>query len=72
MNFRKLLRKLENEREGREYNENCTYHLKGKLRLSPLMQRQGPRCIVSSEGLTTEINILIRSPMQVLTEAADA
>ena len=42
---------------------------KGKLILSPQEQRQGPQLKVSSEGLSTEIDILIRSPIQVQTEA---
>ena len=35
-------------------------------------QRQGPRFKVSSEGLSPEIDILIRSLIQVLTEDAIA
>ena len=45
---------------------------KGKFILSPQEQHQGPRFKVSSDGLSTEIDILIRSPIQVLTEAAVA
>ena len=36
---------------------------KGKFILSPQEQRQGPRFKVSSEGLSPEIDILIRSPV---------
>ena len=41
-----------------------------KFILSPSKQRQGPWFKVSSEGLSSEIDILIRSPIQVLTKAA--
>ena len=42
---------------------------KVKLILSPQEQRQGPRFKVSSEGLSTEIDIPLPSPIQVLTKA---
>ena len=45
---------------------------KGKFILSPQEQHQSPRFKVSSKGLSPAINILIRSPIQVLTEAAVA
>ena len=45
---------------------------KGKFILSPQEQRKRPRSNVSSDGLSTEIDILIWSPIQVLAEAADA
>ena len=41
---------------------------KGKFILSALEQRQGPRFEVSSEGLSPEIDILVRSPIQLLIE----
>ena len=42
---------------------------KGKFILLSQEQRQGPRLKVSFEGLSLEIHILIRSPIQVITEA---
>ena len=43
---------------------------KGKFILSAQEQRQELRYKVSSEGLSTEIDILIRHPIQVQTKAA--
>ena len=45
---------------------------KGKFILSPQEKRRGPRFKVSSEGLSSEINILIRSPIPTLTEFDNA
>ena len=55
--------------------ENWKLHYvnpKGKFILSLKDQRQGPWFKVSFEGPSSEIHILIRSPVQVLTEAAVA
>ena len=48
------------------------YNPKGKLILSLQVQRQGPRFKVSPKGLSKEIDILIQSPIQILTESAVA
>ena len=45
---------------------------KGKFILSPQEQHQITRVKVSSEVLSPEIDILIRSPNQVLTKAVAA
>ena len=52
--------------------ENCTILIKAKIILSPQEQCQGLRFRVSSQGLSTEIDIIIWSPIQVLTEASVA
>ena len=51
--------------------ENCTIS-KENFILSPQEQRQGPQFKVSSEELSPEIEILIWSPYQVLTEGTVA
>ena len=43
-----------------------------KFILSPKEQHQGPQLKVSSKGLSLEIDILIRSPVPVITDAAVA
>ena len=46
------------------------YQSQGEIILSPQEQHQGPRFKVSSKGLSPEIDILIRLPIEVLTGAA--
>ena len=55
-----------------EYENRKLKMHKGKFILSSQEQCPGPRFKVSSEGLSPEIYILIRSPIPVLTEAAVA
>ena len=50
--------------------ENCTMLIPmGNSYCRCKSSARGPRFKVSSEGLSTEKNILIRSPIKVLTEA---
>ena len=60
------LKKLKIEKK----NENYTILIsKGNPYYRRKSSARGPRFNVSSEGLSTEIDILIRSPIQVPTEA---
>ena len=78
LDIQEYISKLQNvtlfEKLKRKWKLHCV-NQKGKfIILPPQEHRQGPRFKVSSEGLSPEIDILIviRSPIQVLTEVAVA
>ena len=53
--------------------KNCTVlNTRGKSILSPLEKCQGPQFKVSSEGLSSEIDIIIQSPIQTQTKINNA
>ena len=60
---------LENS-QTRDYPENCTILIpKGNSYCRHKSSARGPRVKVSSEGLSAEIDIPLRSPIQVQTKA---
>ena len=66
-----IMEHLENENENE--NENCTILIpKGNSYCRRKSSARGPRFKVSSEGLSAEIDIPQRSPIQVQTKADEA